>query len=142
MTRNCIAPLLAASMLLCTLFAANAQQGAQQAQQPAPTAQPRSNIGDDIPHSWGGLPDNAPARRQTVLPTPPVHDIPPPRGSKPLSGNQQLQLQKDLAAARTRNLSLEDPNAEKKAEKAAAANAAAIAGARKKAGKPASNPPK
>ena len=137
MTRNCITPLLAASMLLCTLSAASAQQAVQQGQQPA---QPRSNIGDDIPHSWGGLPENAPRRRQTVLPTPPVHDFPPPRASKPLSGNQQLQLQKELAAARSRNLSLEDPNAEKKAGNAAKANAAAIAGARKKAGKPAPKP--
>jgi hypothetical protein len=137
MTRNCITSLLAAFMLLCTLPAANAEQGAQQGQAPA---QPRSNIGDDVPHGWGGLPDNAPARRQTVLPTPPVHDIPPPRASKPLSGDQQLRLQKELSAARTRNLSLEDPNAEKKSDAAAAANAAAIAGARKKAGKPAPKP--
>ena len=136
MTRNCILPVLAASMLLCTLSAAYAQQAPQQ------PPQPRSNIGDDIPQSWGGLPPDAPRRRATALPTPPVHDIPPPRGSKPLSGDQQLRLQRDLSAARTRNLSLEDPNAAQKADKAAAANAAAIEAARKKAGKPASNPPK
>lgn len=137
MNRNCITSLLATSMLLCTLSAANAQQGAQQEQ---PTVQPRENIGDQIPHSWGGLPDNVPARRQTVLPTPPVHDIPPPRATKPLGAGQQLQLQKEMSAARARNLSLEDPNATRKSAAAAAANNAAIEEARKKAGKPASNP--
>jgi hypothetical protein len=134
MTRNCTISLLAASMLLCTLPGANAQQSAQQA------PQPRANIGDDIPHSWGGLPDNTPARPQTVLPTPPVHDIPPPRATRPMTANQQLELQKELSAARSRNLRLEDPNAGKKADAAAKANAAAIEGARKKAGKPASKP--
>ena len=133
MTRNCISPLLAAFMLLCTLSAASAQQASQQ-------PQPRENIGDNIPHSWGGLPENAPARPQSVLPTPPVHDIPPPRATKPMTTNQQLQLQKELTAARTRNLKLEDPNAARKADAAAAANAAAIEGARKKAGKPAFKP--
>ena len=133
MTRNCITSLLAASMLLCTLTAASAQEA-----QPKPQA--RENIGDQIPHSWGGLPENAPKRRQTVLPTPAVHDIPPSRGAKPLSGDQQLRLQKELSAARTRNHSLEDPNAAQKADKASAANAAAIEGARKRAGKPAAKP--
>ena len=141
MNRNCITSLLATSMLLCTLAAANAQQGAQQPQtQPQPTAQPRENIGDNIPHSWGGLPENTPARRQSVLPTPPVHDIPPPRATKPMASPQQLQLQKEMSAARDRNQKLEDSNAGKKAESAGAANAAALEMARKRAGKPAASP--
>jgi hypothetical protein len=135
MNRNC-ASLLAASMLLCTLTAASAQESAQTARQ----AQPRPNVGDDIPHSWGGLPDNVPARPQVIQPTPLVHDIPPPRATKPMTSDQLLALQKELSAARARNQKLEDPNASRKASEASAANAAALEGARKKAGKPASNP--
>jgi hypothetical protein len=132
MARNCIPSLLAAAMLLCTL-PANAQQA-------SPPAQPRSHLGDDIPHSWGGLPDSVPARPQVIRPTPLIHDIPPPRATRPLSAEQQLQLQKEMSAARARNQKLEDPNAAKKAGAASAANAAAWEGARKKAGKPASDP--
>jgi hypothetical protein len=131
MAQNCIRYLLAAAMLLCTLSAANAQQGAQQSVQ-----QPRPNIGDQIPHGWGGLPDDAPARPQTVLPTPPVHDVPPPRATRLLDGSQQLKLEQELAAARARNQKLEDPNVEKKSEAAEAAAASAIKRARKKAGNP------
>jgi hypothetical protein len=132
MTRNCIVSLLAASMLLCTLNAARAQQGAPQAlSQP-----PRPNIGDDIPHSWGGLPDAVPARPQTVLPAPAVHDIPPPRATKPLTDAEQLKLEKELAAARARNQKLEDPDIAKRSKAAEAAEAAALARARKKAGNP------
>jgi hypothetical protein len=129
MARNCITSLLAASMLLCTLSAANAQQGAQQ-------AQPRPNIGDSIPHSWGGLPEDAPARPQVVLPTPAVHDIPPPRPGKPLDDAQQLKLEKELNAARTRHKKLEDPSIAKKSQADEAATAAARDRARKKAGNP------
>ena len=135
MARNCITSLLAASMLLCTLSAASAQQSA-----PPAAMQPRSNIGDDIPHSWGGLPEGVPVRPQTIQPTPLVHDIPPPRATKPMKADQQLSLQKELLAARIRNQKLEDPNAAKKAGEASAANNAALATARKKAGKPAPNP--
>lgn len=132
MTRNCIVSLLAASMLLCTLNAARAQQGAPQ----APSQPPRPNIGDDIPHSWGGLPDAVPARPQTVLPAPAVHDIPPPRATKPLTDAEQLKLEKELAAARARNLKLDERNVGQKSSAAEAAAAATIKRARKKAGNP------
>jgi hypothetical protein len=132
MTRNCITSLLAAFMLLCTLGVANAQQGVPQAQ---PQDQ-RSRLGEQIPHSWGGLPEDAPPPPQIVRPTPPVHDIPPARGTKLLNDSQQLKLEKELDAARARTRKLEDPNIEKRADKAAAANEAAIKRARKKAGNP------
>ena len=136
MARNYITSLLAISMLLCTLAVANAQQDTPAARQP----QPRPNVGDDLPHSWGGLPGDVPARPQVIQPTPLVHDIPPPRETKPLKADQQLQLQKELSAARARNQKLEDPNAAKKAGAASAANAAALEGARKRAGKTAPKP--
>jgi hypothetical protein len=139
MARNCITALLAASMLLCTLSAATAQQGAQQAPAQKP-AQPRPNIGDSIPHGWGGLPDDAPARPQTVLPTPAVHDIPPPRPGKPLDDAQQLKLEKELDAVRARHKKLEDPNIARKSRADEAATAAARDQARKKAGNPKPKP--
>jgi hypothetical protein len=139
MARNGIASLLAASMLLCTLSAANAQQGAQQG---APPAQPRPNIGDSIPHGWGGLPQDAPVRPQTVLPTPAVHDIPPPRPGKPLDDAEQLKLEKELDAARARHKKLEDPNIAQKSQAAEAASTAARDRARKKAGNPKPKEPK
>jgi hypothetical protein len=136
MARNCITSLAAAFMLLCTLGAANAQQGAQSAQPGQRQPQARPNIGDDIPQSWGGLPEGAPARPKAVLPAPPIYDIPPPRATKLLADKEQLKLEKELAAARARHQKLEDPDIAKKSEAAAAANNAAIARARKKAGNP------
>jgi hypothetical protein len=135
MARNCITSLLSAFMLLCTLTAA----GAQQAQ---PQAQPRENIGDQIPQSWGGLPPEAPARPKTVLPTPAVHDIPPPRATKPMSDAEQLRAERELSAIRARQEKLKDPNAAQKADDASKANAAAIETARKKAGNPKPKPAK
>lgn len=142
MTRNCIASLLAASMLLCTLSAASAQQNAQ-AQTPAqPTVQPRPNMGDNIPHGWGGLPQDVPARPQAVAPTPAVHDLPPPRPGKPLDDADQLKLEKELDAARTRHKKLEDPNIEKRAAASEASSTAARDRAQKKAGNPKPKEPK
>jgi hypothetical protein len=135
MARNCITSLLSGFMLLCTLTAVGAQQS-------QPQAQPRENIGDQIPQSWGGLPPDAPARPKTVLPTPAVHDIPPPRATKPMSDAEQLRAERELSALRARQEELKDPNAAKKADAASAANAAAIEGARKKAGNPKPKAPK
>ena len=166
MARNCTVWLLAASMLLCTLTAVGAQQPPatqpaqskpaakpktaqpaaqpqqQAAQPPQPTQQPRPNVGDDIPQSWGGLPQGAPARPKTIEATPAVHDLPPPRATKPLSDDAQLQLEKDLDAARTRTNKRDDPNIEKRAKTSTAANAAALDEARKKAGNPKPKEPK
>jgi hypothetical protein len=93
-------------------------------------------MGDNIPQSWGGLPEGTPARPQTVLPTPAVHDIPPPRPGKPLDDAEQISLEKQLDAARARHKKLEDPNIEKRAAAAEAASAAARDRAQKKAGNP------
>jgi hypothetical protein len=143
MARHGITSLLAGFMLLCTLTSAVAQQSAQQpAQPPQPTQQPRPNFGDDVPHSWGGLPEGAPPRQKVIEPTPAVHDIPPPRATKPLNSAQQLQLEKELDAARTRTNKLEDTNAEKRSKAATAANTAALERARKKAGNPKPKEPK
>ena len=136
MARNCITSLLCGFMLLCTLPAAHAQQSQPQ------QAQPRENIGDQIPQSWGGLPPEAPARPKTVLPTPAVHDIPPPRATKPMSEAEQLRAERELSAIRARQEKLKDPNAAQKADDASKANAAAIATARKKAGNPKPKAPK
>jgi hypothetical protein len=95
-----------------------------------------AGIGQQVPQSFGGLPADVPAREAAVAPPPAVHDLPPPRDDKPLDAAAQLKLEQDLAATRTRQHKLEDPNAEKRAENAAAADKAAIARARKKAAKP------
>ena len=105
-------------MLLCTLAAGCAQ------------------IGEQVPQSFGGLPPETPARPQVMAPTPAVHDVPPARAEAPLTAEQQLRLEKDLAATRARHEKLQDPNAARRAEDANAASEAAIERARKKAGKP------
>jgi hypothetical protein len=110
------APLIV--MLLCTLAAGCA------------------GVGEQVPQSFGGLPADVPARPAVVPPTPAVHDRPPPRADEPLDAAQQLKLEQDLAAARTRQHKLEDPNAEKRADDATTASKAAIERARKKAAKP------
>lgn len=170
MARNYTVSLLAVSMLLCTLTLAGAQQpqGAQQtqakpqakpaakpkttqpaaqpqqqaAQPPQPVQQPRPNVGDDIPQSWGGLPQGAPARQKVIEPTPAVHDLPPPRATKPLNDDAQLKLEKELDEARTRTNKRDDPNIEKRGRTSTAANAAALEEARKKAGNPKPKEPK
>lgn len=72
-----------------------------------------------------GLPENAPARPETVGAYPAVHDIPPPRGGQTLSAAEQTKMEAELAQVRARQKS------------AAAADAAAIAKGSAKAGSPA-----
>ena len=45
-------------------------------------------------------PADAPARPVTPYAYPAVHDIPPPRATPTMSEDQQIKLEKDLAAAR------------------------------------------
>src|SRR5260370_19956374 len=61
-----------------------------------------SLIADHLPAAVGGLPEEAPARPATEAAYPAVHNMPPARGTAPLSTDQQKQLEKDLIAARNR----------------------------------------
>lgn len=63
---------------------------------------------DQLPESLGGLPAGAPARPTTAYQYPAVHDMPPPRTSKPLSEEEQVKLEKDLQATRERTASQGD----------------------------------
>ena len=62
-----------------------------------------------------GLPENAPARPETVGAFPAVHDIPPPRSGQVLSVDEQTRMEAELAQVRARQKSV------------AASDAAAIA---------------
>ncbi|MBI3702681.1 MAG: hypothetical protein HY244_02220 [Rhizobiales bacterium] len=59
-----------------------------------------------------GLPAGAPARPATAYQYPAVHDMPPPRSATPLSEEEQVKLEKDLAATRDRQAreATEDPD--------------------------------
>lgn len=59
-------------------------------------------IGDRLPEAAGGLPAGAPARPTTPYQFPAVHDMPPPRDTKPLSDEDQAKLEKELQATRDR----------------------------------------
>ena len=69
-----------------------------------------------------GLPENAPARPETVGAYPAVHDIPPPRGGQTLSVDEQNKMEAELAQVRARQKSV------------AASDAAALAKGGGKAG--------
>jgi hypothetical protein len=60
-----------------------------------------SMIADHMPAAVGGLPEDAPERQATGA-YPAVHNMPPARSTKPLSNDQQKQLEDDLVAARNR----------------------------------------
>jgi len=61
-----------------------------------------SGIGESLPKSLGGLPEGAPARPTSAGHFPAVHDIPPPRADKPLTVDQQIDLEDELKALRDR----------------------------------------
>jgi hypothetical protein len=61
-----------------------------------------NNLIDSVPNSIGGLPANAPERSAEPIAYPAVHDMPPPRTNTTLSAEEQVQLEKDLAAVRAR----------------------------------------
>ena len=56
---------------------------------------------DRLPDSMG-LPSAAPARPATPYQYPAVHDMPPARATKPMSEDEQVKLEKDLAKLRDR----------------------------------------
>jgi hypothetical protein len=74
---------------------------------------------DRLPTELGGLPADTPQRNPTPPPYPAVHDV-PSRPTTPLSDEDQLKLEKELAAARKRQETLQDPTIK---ERGAAANA-------------------
>jgi hypothetical protein len=76
---------------------------------------------DRVPTELGGLPANTPQRNQTPPPFPAVHDIPPSRPDPTLSDEEQLKLEKELAATGKRQNILQDPTT---TARGAAANAA------------------
>jgi hypothetical protein len=55
---------------------------------------------DQVPTSVGGEPAGTPERPTTVYAYPAVHDIPPPRATTPLSEEDQVKAEKELAAVR------------------------------------------
>jgi hypothetical protein len=94
------------------------------------TACAQQQLGDQVPQSLGGLPPGVPARTAAPPPYPAVHDVPPPRATTPLNEDQQLKLERELEAVRTRHEKLQDPNAKARADNAEAASAAAAKKAR------------
>jgi len=67
---------------------------------------------DRLPGEVGGLPAGAPARPATSYQYPAVHDMPPARSATPMSEEEQVKLEKDLAATRERQVRevTEDPD--------------------------------
>jgi hypothetical protein len=57
---------------------------------------------DKIPADIMGLPAGAPARPQAPYNYPAVHDMPPDRASVPMSDEEQVRLERDLANQRDR----------------------------------------
>lgn len=53
-------------------------------------------MGDQLPHSMGGLPQAAPTRPDKPYSYPGVYDTPAARSTKPLDDAEQLRLQQDL----------------------------------------------
>jgi len=59
-----------------------------------------SQLIDDLPGF--GLPAGAPARPAVPYQYPAVHDMPPPRATKPLSAEEQLKMEEELEKLRNR----------------------------------------
>lgn len=62
---------------------------------------------DAVPSQIGGLPAGTPERPATPYNYPAVHDMPPPRGTDPLTDEQQYQLHQELQKVRDRQEKLE-----------------------------------
>jgi len=58
--------------------------------------------GDVLPKSFGGLPENAPARPEAPPPFPAVHEMPPPRTNSVLTYEEQKKAEEELATIRER----------------------------------------
>jgi hypothetical protein len=67
---------------------------------------------DRLPGEVGGLPAGSPARPTTSYQYPAVHDMPPARSATPMSEEEQVKLEKDLAATREQQAreATEDPD--------------------------------
>jgi hypothetical protein len=96
---------------------------------------------DRVPTELGGLPAGTPPRTASRPSFPAVHDVPPPRSgaATALSDQDQLKLEEDLAAARKRQGTLQDPTVKKRGEAASAAGTTAMETAKAAAAK--KNPP-
>jgi len=57
---------------------------------------------DKLPSGVGGLPAGAPERPATPYEYPAVHDMPPDRTAMPMTEEEQVKLEKDLANVRDR----------------------------------------
>jgi hypothetical protein len=55
---------------------------------------------EQLPTSMGGEPAESPERPTTVYAYPAVHDLPPPRATTPLTEEEQVTMEKELAAVR------------------------------------------
>ena len=69
---------------------------------------------DRLP-SGMGLPAGAPARPETPYDYPAVHDMPPDRAAAPMTEEEQVRMEKELATVRDNQESREQPD--KKASK-------------------------
>jgi hypothetical protein len=61
-----------------------------------------ANIGTTVPVWAGGEPAGVPARSVEPANYPNVHDLPPPRATKPVSEAEQARMEADLIALRKR----------------------------------------
>ena len=61
-----------------------------------------NNVTDSMPSAIGGLPADAPERPATPPAYPAVHDMPPPRPNTTLTAEEQVKLETELTAIRTR----------------------------------------
>lgn len=102
-----------------------------------------ASVIDSLPTEAGGLPASAPKRSEAPAQYPSVHDV-RARPEKPLSAEQQFELEEQLSKARTRQNSLQDKGAigraQAEVEKTNAARARAIDAA-KTASQPATRKP-
>jgi hypothetical protein len=76
---------------------------------------------DRVPTELGGLPADTPQRPAAPPPYPAVHDIPQSRPTPALTDADQLKLEKELAAARKEQGTLQDPTVKARGETANAA---------------------
>jgi len=57
---------------------------------------------EQLPPQFGGLPPGAPPKPATPYAYPAVHDMPPPRATRPMTADELRKAEKDLEAARDR----------------------------------------
>jgi hypothetical protein len=57
---------------------------------------------EQLPPQFGGLPPGAPPRPATPYQYPAVHDMPPPRATRPMTADEVQKAERDLEAVRDR----------------------------------------